>query len=105
MWGVRSHGADSGQVLADGVGVSAYDHCHAHSLCGGWQGQQLSVYMYILLSKLSRHFYTTNEHHYLNGRVHTLSIYTWFTLEYGLHTLKIYVDLQHPLVLRVFISH
>ena len=60
MWCGRSHGADSGQVLADGVGESAHDYCHAHSLCGGWQGQQLAqtMYEYTPLSELACHFYT-----------------------------------------------
>ena len=28
----RSNRADSGEVLADGVGISSHNYCHAHSL-------------------------------------------------------------------------
>ena len=62
MWCGRSHGADSEQVLADGVGESAHDYCHAHSLCRGWQGQQLAQALcdseYTPLSELACHVYT-----------------------------------------------
>ena len=29
----------SGAVLEDGVGVPATQHCHAHQMCGGWEGR------------------------------------------------------------------
>ena len=55
----RSHRADSGQVLADGLGESAHDYCHAHSLCGGWQGQQLAqaLCVYTMVPELACLFY------------------------------------------------
>ena len=70
----RSHRADSGQVLADGVGESAHDYCHAHSMCGGWQSQQLAqaLCVYTMVPELACLFYTISAN---DVHEHTIIIY------------------------------
>ena len=48
----RSNVANIGEVLEDGVGVSTDYYCHAHSLCGGWQG--FSLLLFLLLTSIIR---------------------------------------------------
>ena len=49
--GYRTSGGVCGEVLEYGVGVWTTHYCHAHTVCGGWKGMNVTSKTYIMIYK------------------------------------------------------